>query len=296
MQLTFLGTSCAKPTKERNHSAILLSYGSEGLLFDCGEGTQRQLVIAGIRPTKINKIFITHWHGDHVLGIPGLIQTLGMSEYEKTLKIYGPPGTKKRVAAIFEACDFENRIEIETYDIKEGKVCNTKDYTVEAYPVDHSTPTIGYRFIEKEKRRIKLSYTKKLGIPEGPLLGELQKGRTIKWKGKTISPKDATDKVEGKIIAYIPDSTLSKDTLKIAEDADLLISDATYTSELEEKAEKHMHLTARQAGEIANQANVKKLVITHYSTRYKETSPLREDAKEVFDDVICAEDFMKIRL
>lgn len=296
MQITFLGTSCAKPTKERNHSAIFLSYGSEGILFDCGEGTQRQMAIAGIKPSKVSKVFITHWHGDHVLGLPGLIQTLGLSDYDKTLKIFGPEGTEKRVKSLFEACDFEQRIDIEVKELDEGKMYSNREYTVEAYPVTHSTKTIGYRFIEKDKRKIKVSYIKKIGIPEGPLLGDLQDGKSIEWKGKIVSPKDATVKVKGKILAYIPDSGLCKNTLKIAENADLLISDATYTSDLEEKAEKHKHLTARQAGEVASQANVKHLVLTHYSARYKETAPLREDAKQVFDDVTCAEDFLKIKI
>lgn len=296
MQLIFLGTSCAKPTKERNHSAIFLSYGSDGILFDCGEGTQRQLTIAKIKPTKINKIFITHWHGDHVLGLPGMIQTLGISEYNRTLKIYGPKGTKKRIAALFDACEFEQNIEIEIIETEKGIACSTKDYNIESYPIDHSVKTLGFRFIEKDKRKINLSYVNKLNIPQGPLLGKLQDGKNIEWNGKKINSKEATKKVKGKIIGYIPDSIPSKNTLDIAQDADLLICDATYDSSMQKKAEKHKHMTAKQAGLIANQANVKKLILTHYSTRYKDTTPLLDDAKEVFSEVICAQDFLKIKI
>jgi ribonuclease Z len=296
MQIVFLGTSCAKPTKERNHSSVFVSYGSDGILFDCGEGTQRQLTIAGIKPPKINKILISHWHGDHVLGLSGLIQTLGLLGYEKTLKIYGPVGTKKRIRALFDGCDFEERISIEVKEVREGKFYDGNDYYLEAYELKHSTRIMGFRFVEKDKRKINVSVVKRLGIPEGPLLGKLQEGKTITLKNKKISPKNTTYIVEGKKIGYIPDSIPTKNSIKIAQDNDILICDATYTSELQEKAAQHMHMTAKDAGLIANQANVKKLIITHFSTRYKDVKVLEEDAKDVFKNVEAAYDFMKVRL
>lgn len=296
MKLTFLGTSCAKPTKERNHSAIFLSYGSEGILFDCGENTQRQLTVAGIKPTKVTKVLISHWHGDHTLGLPGLIQTLGISEYGKTLKIYGPVGTKKRVKALFESCEFEQRTEVEVHEVKEGKFYDGNEYRLEAYEIKHSVKTLGFRFIEKDRRRIKVSAVKKIGIPEGPLLGKLQEGKNITFKGKKVKSDDVTEIVHGKVIAYIADSVPSKNTLKLAKNADMLICDATYSSNMQEKADNYLHMTARQAGEIANQANVDKLVITHFSTRYKDTHELEEDAKDVFDNVFAAKDFMSFNL
>lgn len=296
MQIIFLGTSCAVPTKTRNHSSFFLSYGSEGILFDCGEGTQRQLKIAGIKPTKITKVLISHWHGDHVLGLPGLVSTLGISEYNKTLRIYGPDSSKEFIDHMFKASIFEQRIEIEIIEVKEGQFYSGKDYSLEAYPLDHIKTTIGFRFVEKDKRKINVSAIKKLGIPQGPLLGKLQAGKTITWKGKTVSPKETTYVVKGKIIAYLTDSVPNKNSIKVAQDADILISEATYSSKLEEKAEKYRHMTAKQAGLIANQANVKKLVLTHFSTRYKNIHELEEDARNVFDDVIAAKDFMKINL
>jgi ribonuclease Z len=296
MQIVFLGTSCAMPTKERNHSSIFISYGSEGILMDCGEGTQRQLKIAGIKPTKITKVLISHWHGDHVFGLPGLISTLSTSEYTKTLRIYGPKGSKEFVKNIFKSAVFENRINLEVVEIKEGIFFSGKDYQLEAYPLKHKTDTLGFRFIEKNKRRINIPFVKEIGIPEGPLLGKLQEGRSISWKGKRVSVKDATYVVKGRIVAYLADSILSKNSLKVAKDADILIAESTYTSELQEKAEKYMHMTAKEAGLIANQANVKKLILTHFSTRYKDTHVLEEDARNVFDNVEAAKDFMKINL
>ncbi|MBW2981925.1 ribonuclease Z [Candidatus Woesearchaeota archaeon] len=296
MQIIFLGTSCAMPTKERNHISIFVSYSSEGILFDCGEGTQRQLRIAGIKPTKITKILISHWHGDHTFGLPGLISTLSTSEYTKTLRIYGPKGTKEFIKNIFKSAVFENRINLEVIEIKEGVFFNGKDYQLEAYPLKHKTETLGFRFVEKNKRRINVPFIKKIGIPEGPLLGKLQEGKSVTWKGKRISVKEATYTVKGRIIAYLADSIPNKNSLKIAKDADILIAESTYTSELQEKADQYMHMTAKEAGLIANQANVKKLILTHFSTRYKDTHVLEEDARNVFDNVEASKDFMKVNL
>jgi ribonuclease Z len=295
MQITFLGTSCAKPTKERNHSGIYLSYGGDGILFDCGEGTQRQITIAGIKPTSVNMIFISHWHGDHVLGLPGIVQTLGISEYANTLRIYGPKGTKKRFNEMMNAVVFDNRINIELYE-GTGKIVDNEDYYIEAEELEHKTETIGFRFVEKDKRRMKTDVLKKIGVPEGPEWGKLQNGHSIIWKGKKIEPDEVTYIVKGKIISYISDSVPSANSLKLAKDADLLICESTYSSKMQEKAEANWHMTSKQAAIIAKSADVKKLVLTHFSTRYKETGELLEDAKEEFEDVVCAYDFMKIKL
>ena len=174
MQLTFLGTSAMVPTKERNHSAVLISYSTEGILIDCGEGTQRQMKIAGIKPSKITKILISHWHGDHVLGIPGLIQTLAKNEYDKVLEIYGPKGTKERMENMFRAFSFEDKIETRIHEITKKRFFESKGFFLETLPLEHSITTLGFSFIEKDRRRIKVNIVKKLGIPEGPLLGKLQ--------------------------------------------------------------------------------------------------------------------------
>ena len=224
------------------------------------------------------------------------MQTLGISEYDKTLRIYGPKGTKKYFEHLIKSLEFEQRIEVEVKELENEDSVNSKKYKVKAYKVDHSLNTLGYRFIEKDKRRIRVDIIKKLGIPEGPLLGELQDGKTITYKGKKITPEQATNIVKGKIIAYVPDSIQGENTLKIAEDADILICDSTFSDALRKKAEEHMHLTAKQAAFIASQANAKQLILTHFSTRYKNTDELRQEAEEVFPNVICAEDFMKINL
>jgi len=294
MELTFLGTSSMVPTKDRNHSSVLLEYKAEGILIDCGEGTQRQLRMIGIKPNKITKILISHWHGDHVLGLIGLIQSLGACEYSGNLKIYGPEGTIENFEHLKKAFVFEDKIEFEVNEVKKRVFVDTEDFFIEALPLEHGMPCLGYNFVEKDRLRIKLPAAHALGIPEGPLLGKLQSGKPIVFKGKKINPEDVTYVVKGKKVSFISDTCLTQNCVELARDADLLVCEATYADDLEEKAEAYLHLTARQAGMIANQAGVKKLVLTHFSQRYKNTQIIEENARTVFDNVVCAKDFMKI--
>lgn len=296
MQITFLGTSSMVPTKERNQIAVFLSYGSEGILFDCGEGTQRQFKIAGISLTKVTKILISHWHGDHVLGLPGLMQTLSSLDYSGMLEIYGPEGTKKRIEKMFEAFVFDKRLSFKVKEVKSGIFFENNDFELESYPLEHGIDIVGYSFIEKDKRKVDMKKVKKFGIPEGPLIGKLQQGKSIEHNNKKITADDVTYIEKGKKLAFITDTVLCGNCYKLAEDADLLICEATYSSKLVDKSEDYGHMTAKHAAQIANKANVKQLVLIHFSARYKNTQELEEDARDVFDNVICAKDFMKIEL
>ena len=296
MQLTFLGTSSMVPTKDRNQIAVFLSYGSEGILFDCGEGTQRQFKIAGLSLQKVTKILISHWHGDHVLGLPGLMQTLSSTDYNGNLEIYGPTGTKKRMEKMFEAFVFDKRLSFVVNEVKSGTFFENNDFQLESYPLEHGIETLGFRFIEKDKGKIDMKKVKKFSIPVGPLLGKLQQGNEIEHNGKKINPDDVAYKEKGKIIAYVTDTVLCDGCGKAAEDADVLICESTYSSKLVDKSEEYGHMTAKQAGQLANRANVKQLVLIHFSARYKNTQEIEEDARDVFDNVICAKDFMKIEL
>jgi len=299
MELEFLGTSAMVPTKERNHSAIFLALKNEGLLFDCGEGTQKQLKIADIKPTRITKIFLTHWHGDHVLGLIGLIQTLGAMDYaqtEKTLRIYGPKGTKKTFETLMNAYNTEKKFDIEVTDIKEGVFLDTKEYYIEARELNHTTYCLGYRFVEKDKRRIDMKKVKKAGMKEGPLLGNLVNGKGVKFRDKTINPDDVSHIVKGRVLAIVTDTQPCNNAVKLAQEADVLVCEATYRSDLEEKSESYGHMTAKQAALLANHANVKQLVLTHFSQRYKTTNDILEEAKTYFSNTLCAYDFMKVRM
>jgi ribonuclease Z len=284
------------PTKERNQSGIFISCGSEGILVDCGEGMQRQLKIAGIKLTNITKILISHWHGDHVLGLPGLLQSMSAAGYEKTLRVYGPVGTKKFMKKMFEVFLFDRKIDLRVYEVEKGKFFVGEDIILESGPLDHNIETLGYNIIGRDKRKINLKFIKKVGIPDGPLLGKLQEGKSIAWKGKKINVDKATHIVKGKKITIISDTIPCKEAGVLAENSDLLICESTYSSSLENKGEEHGHMTAKQAAELANRSNTKKLVLTHFSARYRNTHELEEDARNYFDGVLCAKDFMKINI
>ncbi|MEK6948890.1 MAG: ribonuclease Z [Nanoarchaeota archaeon] len=296
MEILFLGTSSMVPTKERNQSGILVSHGSENILVDCGEGTQRQLKIAGVKLAKITKILISHWHGDHVLGLPGLIQTMSASGYDKKLRIYGPVGTRKYMKKMFEAFVFDRKIEIEIKDVKKGKFFENEELMLEAHLLEHNIETLGFNIVEKDRRKINLAAIKSLGIPEGPLLGELQNGKSINWKGRKIDANDATVVAKGRKITIVSDTVPCRGADLLAKDADVLVCEATYSSDLESKGEEYGHMTSKQAAELANRSNAKKLILTHFSARYKDTQELEEDAKNYFYNASCARDFMKIRL
>jgi len=296
MKITFLGTGAMMPTPERNHSAILLSYESENILVDCGEGTQKQMRIAKIAPTKITKILITHWHGDHVLGLPGLLQTLGANEYNKILDIYGPKGSREYFGNMFKGFINEFKIKLRINEIKEEIFFKSDGFMLEAKELEHSCPCLGYSFIEADKRNVNVNYTKKFGLTRHPILRELQEGRNIVWKGEKIKAEDATTTRKGKKISFVLDTGYTKKAVELAKDADLLICEATTSDELKEKTERYRHLTTKQAAQIAKEAGAKKLVITHFSQRYSEIDlkELEKEAKEVFKETVAAKDLMEI--
>ena len=294
MEIIFLGTSSMVPTKERNQSAILISYKTEGILVDCGEGTQRQLKLANVPVSKITKILISHWHGDHTFGLPGLISTMGASNYSKVLEIYGPKGTKKKIEHMFDAFVFDRRIQLKIVEITQGMFYENDDFSLDALPLNHGMETFGYIFIEKDRRRINVKKIKELEIPEGPLLGKLQEGKSIDFKGKKITPDETTYIVKGKRIGIIADTSPCNNCYKIAKDTDLLICESTYESTLEAKGEEYCHMTAKQAAEIANKSNAKKLILTHFSARYTDVKHVEDDAKQIFDNSKAAWDLMKV--
>jgi len=296
MQLTFLGTACMVPTKERNLPAVFLSYNEEGILFDCGEGTQRQMNIAGIKRTKTTKILISHWHGDHIIGILGLLMTINKEEPEKLVEIYGPIGTIENMKNFTMVCP-ELKLKIKELHPKGvEKFFENEQFVIECAEMEHSVPCIGYSFVEKDTLKISLDKAKKFGLKSGPMLGKIQKGETIMFEGKRIKPEDIASVKKGRKITYIVDTVICKNAISLAKDSDILISEAVYTSELAGKAAEYQHMTAKDAATIANNANVKKLVLMHFSQRYKTTHEIEEDAKNYFDNVSCAKDFMKLNL
>ncbi len=296
MKITFLGTASMFPTKERNHTSIFIRYKNEGIIVDCGEGTQRQLKIVGIKPSQITRILISHWHGDHVLGLPGLWKTLSKTIPEGKIKVYGQKGIKNRIKKIYEAFPFCDPLELEIIEINKDIVVDNDDFRIEAFKLKHKVPTVGFNFIIKEKRKILMSKIKKIGIPEGPLLGKLQKGKDIMWKGKKIKSNDVTSKIKQKKVSIVLDTKQCNNILKYCKDADILICDSNFGSDKEDLAEEHSHLTSKQAAQIASQVNAKKLILTHFSQRYKDTKDILNWAKDIFPNTVAAYDFMKVEL
>ena len=294
--IIFLGTGQAIPTAKRNHTAILLKYKNENLLFDCGEGTQRQFRKVRESMSKITRILITHWHGDHILGIPGLFQTLQLSRYQGTLKIYGPRGTNKFIELMQKLFVKRGRLKIETREISRGKVFETNDFIVEAMPMIHQSPCLAYSFDEKDRLRIDKKKISRLKLP-GNLIGELARGKNIKYKGKVIEAKKLTYKQRGKKITIIMDTAMNADAVKIAENSDLLISEAVYSEKEKDLAREYKHLTIRQAAEIAKKAKVKRLILTHFSQRYeKKGVPLFIEAEKIFKNVGISEDLDRVEV
>ena len=298
MEIVFLGTSSMVPTKDRNHSAIYVRTKSCGILVDCGEGTQRQMKIAGLKLVSVNKILLTHWHGDHTLGLPGFLQTLnsGSNTYSGVLEIYGPPGIKKKFEMMKATFDFELEYEVKIEEAKNGVIFKNKDFGIESRLLDHTIPSYGYNIVEEPKRSIQMDKIKKLKLPAGPLIGRLQEGETVNFEGREILPDQVGRIIPGKKLSVIGDTALCKACMDLAESADVLVCESTYANKLKDKAELYKHLTAGEAGLIANKAGVEKLILTHFSQRYKNTQEIEEDARTVFDNVTAAKDFMKVLL
>ncbi|MBX5321642.1 MAG: ribonuclease Z [Candidatus Bathyarchaeota archaeon] len=300
LKVVFLGTAGSVPTPKRSLPAILVKRKGEQLLFDCGEGVQKQMIIAGASFHKKMKVFITHMHGDHVLGLPGLIQTMALLDRDKKLEVYGPHGIRKFIECVRETVQFGLTFPIEIYEIGGvGTVCNEHEYTVQAVWANHLTPSLAYALVEKPRPgRFHTEKAKALGVPEGPLWGQLQRGKAVRLSdGRIVKPEDVLGPSRrGRKIVYTGDTRPFDGLAEFAANADLLIHDATLDDELAERAEEDGHSTPSQAAKIAKKAKAKRLVLTHISARYKNTSKLLKQAKKIFKNTFVAEDFLEIEI
>ena len=299
VDITVLGTASAIPTKERNVTAVFLKFKGIGILFDCGEGAQRQMNKTGIKRTDIDIIALTHWHGDHVGGLIHLIQTLGNSEENKKIKIIGPSGTKKYMKASMESVSFESEVNIEIVEVNPKGVetlIETEEYILETAPLDHSTPCIGYSFTEKSRLNINKKKMDENNIPDGPHCKLLKRGEDASYANKELKASEYTYKVSQKKFTFVTDTRICSGAIDLAKDSDLLLCEATFANEHKGRAIESKHMIAAESAQIANDANVKKLVLTHFSQRYTNTSQIEEDARNVFDNVECAKDYSKYTL
>ena len=300
LQVIFLGTAASIPTVERALPSVVVKRKNELFMFDCGEGAQRQMIKARVGFHKKMKVFVTHMHGDHVLGLPGLLQSMSLLDRTRKLEIYGPVGIKEFIKAIQRTVQFVLTYQVEICEIEnEGVVCEENEYYVQVAQTDHVIPSFAFALIEKPRPgKFNPEKADRLGIPEGPLWSKLQHGEKVKLPtGKMVTPEQVVGSQRvGRKIVYSGDTRPVKSLEKLAESADLLIHEATLDDDLTERAEEDGHSTPSQAARTAKKAKAKRLVLTHISSRYKSTSPLLEQARKIFPNVDVAEDFTKIEI
>lgn len=300
IQVIFLGTSGSVPTPKRSLPAILIKRENEQVMFDCGENAQRQMIMAKTGFHKKMKVFISHMHGDHILGLPGLLQTMALLDRTRELDIYGPLGVKRFLEDLRETVQFVLTFPINIHEIIEpGTVCEEKEYSVNAVKSNHVIESFAYAFVEKPRPgRFYPKKAKALGLKEGPLWSELQKGRKVKLQnGRVVKPEDVMGPLrKGRKIVYTGDTKPFEGLAEFATDADLLINDCTLGDDLAERAEEDGHSTPSQAATNAKKAKAKKLVLTHISARYDDTTPLLKQAKKIFKNTVVAEDFLRVEL
>jgi len=296
LTLTFLGTGGSWPSVKRNVTSIAIKRGGEVILFDCGEGTQRQLQKSNISYMQISKIFITHFHGDHFLGLPGLIQTMQLNDREEPLNIYGPKGMTYLLENLLSLGYFKPNYRIISNEVTEKDVIDFNHYVIKVLNVRHGVPTIAYCFEEK-MRPGKFNKPKalKLGVPEGPMFSKLQRGKEVKLENGKVITSDMVlgPSRKGRKIVYSGDTAPIDEMVSFAKDADVLIHEATFDSSLEEIARDYGHTTAPQAAMIAKKANVGKLFLTHISPRYLDNKKIQSEAREIFEDSIVPKDFQE---
>lgn len=299
IEITFLGTTAGIPTKHRNHASIHLNYRSENefsYLFDCGEGTQRQIFAAGLNFMRLNEIFISHWHADHFAGLLGLMETMNLEQRTRPLRIFGPEATQF-VETLLELGYASKRYDVIPVDVpyegrEEAKLVETDEFYISSIPVKHAIPAVGYAFVEKDRIKIDKAKAKKFGLPEkGPIFKKIkEKGHAV-FKGEKIALEDISKVERGKKIVYSGDTMATQNIIEIARNADVLIHDSTFFTDTMEKDYKHTGVEEVIA--IAKEADVKQLILTHISRRYQDVDELKQKI-EHNKNVCIAKDFMKV--
>jgi len=298
MKLVFLGTSAAQPTAERGMTCICLVLDREILMFDAGEGAQIAFQKSKLGWNKKIRIFVTHLHGDHCVGILGLLQTMSLQNRTESVDIYGPTGIEEFIAANLKILNFGLTFPVRIIRIKEGLVFEDSTYSIHVCEAEHSIPAYSYLFTEKDKPgKFYPQKAKELGIPEGKLWHELQNDIEIKMGEKTIKPSDVMgEKRKGRKIGISGDTRPTQKLEEFFQDCDYMTFDSTYSDTLRDKAKENYHSTAKEAAELAKRARVSNLILTHFSARYEDVEELVNEAKTIHDSVIAAKDLLEINI
>ena len=297
LTVTFLGTGAACPSVERNVSGLALSREGETLLLDCGEGTQRQMMRYGVG-FSFREIFFTHYHADHMLGLTGLLRTMGLQDRTAPVTLYGPKGAAKILGAALALGVERSRFPVDIVEVQAGDRLARAEYDMVTFETDHRADTIGWAMVEHERLgRFDPERARALGIPEGPLWGRIHKGQSVTLEdGREVTPAELVGPTRaGRTIVYSGDTRPCLNVITASHGADLLIHEATFGTDEQDRAGETGHSTAAQAARVAEQAGVRRLVLTHISPRYTRDAPeLLAEARAVFPDVTIARDGMTI--
>jgi ribonuclease Z len=297
LSITLLGTGAACPSVERNVAALAIVREGETLIFDCGEGTQRQMMRYGVS-FAFREIFFTHFHADHLLGVTGLMRTMGLQDRTLPVTLYGPRGAAKILGAAIALGIERNRFPIEIVELQAGDRIRRDEYDIVVFPTDHRADTVGYAVVEHTRLgRFNPERAREIGIPEGPLWGKLHKGEMVELSdGRRVGPEELVGKPRrGRSVVYTGDTRPTLGVVEAARGADLLVHDSTFGEEERDRAVQTGHSTAAQAAEVAREAGVRRLVLTHISPRYNRDAPeLLAEAKAVFPESIVARDGLTI--
>jgi ribonuclease Z len=288
--LVVLGTSSQVPTRYRNHNGYLLRWDDEGILFDPGEGTQRQMIYANVTTTAITRICVTHFHGDHCLGLAGMSQRISLDRVPHTIDIHYPASGQVYYERLRHASIFHDVAHIEARPIRAaGPIHESKDMVLSTLPLEHGVEAWGYRLEERAKRTMLPDKLAAAGV-RGPLVGRLIADGSVEVDGRTVRVDDVSVPKPGQSFAFVMDTRLCKNAVELARGVDMLVCESTYLTEDEDKAHDHGHMTAAEAATVARDAGARLLVLTHFSQRYVEIEPFVAEAKAIFPDVVAARD------
>lgn len=304
MDFVFLGTGAGVPAKARNVTSIALQLLEERgtvWLFDCGEATQHQILKTAVKPRKIEKIFITHLHGDHIFGLPGLLGSRSFQGGLEKLTIYGPKGIADFVNVSLKVSTTHLKYSLEIIEIEEGIVFEDEQFIVQAMPLDHGISSFGYRIIERDRPgTLLVDQLKKEGVKPGPLFKVLKNGEKVQLEdGRILDGRDYIGEAKkGRVITVLGDTRKCENAVKLAENADYLVHEATFAANESDMAKEYYHSTTVQAAETAKAAFANHLILTHISSRYPagETHQLCQESKAIFPNTIVAEDLLHVKI
>lgn len=290
--LIILGCSSQQPTRQRNHGAYLFRWNEEGLLFDPGEGTQRQFIFANVAPTVVNRIFVSHFHGDHCLGLGSMLMRLNLDKVTHPIHCYYPASGKKYFDRLRFGTIYHEQIHVVEHPVYEpGIVHDDGKFKIEAQFLEHSIENIGWRITEPDERKFDKSKLNELGI-RGPLVRDLIDHGKLVVNGQTIQLDEVSHIRPGDSIAIVIDTRYCQNAIKLAKEAEILLCESTYLEEHRDLAHRHYHLTALEAAKIATEAKAKKLILTHFSARYINLKSFEAEARSLFPNAYAADDLL----